>query len=71
MCLNGNKTSYLVFNKGENMYTISLKGNGGSPSFIYIQNFDGGIFEYQIRIVTYGKEKYKYRVNPIKKLVGF
>lgn len=66
----GNKISFLVFNKGEDTYTFSLQGSGGLPSSSYNQNFNGGVYEYQVRIVSYGKEKYKYRVNSIKKLGG-
>lgn len=67
----GNMNSYLVFNKSEDMYTFSLLGSGGGTKSNYSQNFDGGVYKYQIRIISYGKEKYKYRLKSIKKLAGF
>ena len=67
----GDKNSYLVFNKSKKMYKFSLQGSGKDLASSYTQNFDGGIFEYHYRIITYETRKYKYSLKSIEEIPGF
>lgn len=66
----GQRRSILVFNNSENMYRFSLKGTGGVTTSNYSQTFNGGVFEYHCRYISYDTKQYKYQLTSIEKLKG-
>lgn len=60
--------SYLVFNQSKKLYKFSLKGLFKTVGHTASNNFDGGIYEYHCRIVTYSTSAYSYTVASVKEI---
>jgi len=60
--------SFMIFNQGKKSYKFSLKGIFRTARKSATNNFDGGVYDYHCRIVSYTTTPYTYTVTSVTEL---